>query len=196
MPDSFDPVAATEALLATVPPDVAARSDAYFEGGYWLLLWGALWSIAAAWLLLSFGAAVRMRALAERVTKRPSLVALIFGALAIVAITLLELPWTIYAEFVREHEYGLATQGFGAWLAEQGIALGVDVVMLAPAIAALCALIRRAGRAWWAWAGAGAQARARPARRGADVRSPVGAQPHTHGDALEGGAARASGLSG
>lgn len=154
MPDSFDPVAATEALLATVPPDVAARSDAYFEGGYWLLLWSALWSIAAASLLLYSGAAVRMRALAERLTKRPSLVALIFGALAIVAITLLELPWAIYAEFVREHEYGLATQGFGEWIAEQGIALGVNVVMFAPVIAALYALIRRAGRAWWAWTGA------------------------------------------
>jgi STE24 endopeptidase len=151
---AFDPVAATEALLASVPPDAAARSDAYFEGGYWLLLWSALWSIAAAWLLLHFGVAARLRALAERVTRRPNVVALLFGALAIVALTFLELPWTIYEGFVREHAYGLATQNFHEWLVEQGIALGVNVLMLAPALAALYALIRRASRAWWAWGGA------------------------------------------
>jgi STE24 endopeptidase len=154
MPSQFDPVAATDALLATIPPDAAARSDAYFEGGYWLLLWSALWSIASAWLLLHFGIAARLRAFAERRAARPNLVALLFGALAVVAISLLELPWAIYADFVREHEYGLATQGFGEWIAEHGIALGVNVAMLSPAIAALYALIRRAGRAWWAWAGA------------------------------------------
>ena len=55
---------------------------------------------------------------------------------------------------MREHAYGLATQNFHEWLVEQGIALGVNVLMLAPALAALYALIRRASRAWWAWGGA------------------------------------------
>jgi len=31
--DHFDPLAATNAYLATVPPDNRARSDAYFGGG-------------------------------------------------------------------------------------------------------------------------------------------------------------------
>ena len=34
--DHIDPVAATNAYLATMPADKKARSDAYFEGGYWL----------------------------------------------------------------------------------------------------------------------------------------------------------------
>ena len=33
---TFDAVRATDAYLATVPPDKKARSDAYFEGGYWI----------------------------------------------------------------------------------------------------------------------------------------------------------------
>ena len=40
---SFDPTVATDAYLATVPPDKRARSDAYFEGGYWLQLWNFLY---------------------------------------------------------------------------------------------------------------------------------------------------------
>jgi STE24 endopeptidase len=35
---AFDPHAAAEALLASVPADARGRSDAYFEGGYWLRL--------------------------------------------------------------------------------------------------------------------------------------------------------------
>ncbi|HSD33761.1 MAG TPA: hypothetical protein VLB49_17735, partial [Gemmatimonadales bacterium] len=53
--DHFDPVAATQAYLATVPADKEARSDAYFEGGYWLILWGFLMSAAVYLLLLVTG---------------------------------------------------------------------------------------------------------------------------------------------
>lgn len=154
VPAAFDPVAATEALLASVPPEVAARSDAYFEGGYWLVLWSTLVSVGAAWALLHFGIAARMRALAERVARRAWLASLVFAALFVVAITLLELPFEVYASFVREHQYGFATQRFGAWLAEAGVSLGVNVVLLSPALALFYALIRRAGRVWWAWGGA------------------------------------------
>jgi STE24 endopeptidase len=35
----FDSDAATEAYMAMMPPAAIARSNAYFEGGYWLILW-------------------------------------------------------------------------------------------------------------------------------------------------------------
>jgi STE24 endopeptidase len=36
--DHFDAEAATEAYLAQIPAAAKTRSDAYFEGGYWLIL--------------------------------------------------------------------------------------------------------------------------------------------------------------
>jgi STE24 endopeptidase len=36
--ERLDPVAATNAYLASVLAETRARSDAYFEGGYWLQL--------------------------------------------------------------------------------------------------------------------------------------------------------------
>ena len=47
-----DPEAATEAYLATVPDADRERSDAYFEGGYWLQLIGFLYGLGVAWILL------------------------------------------------------------------------------------------------------------------------------------------------
>jgi len=48
-----DPATATRAWLDTVPADKRARSDAYFEGGYWLILWNFLLSAAISIFLLT-----------------------------------------------------------------------------------------------------------------------------------------------
>ena len=39
---SLGPAEATRAWLDTVPAEKRAKSDAYFEGGYWLILWNFL----------------------------------------------------------------------------------------------------------------------------------------------------------
>src|SRR6185295_2826946 len=44
--------AATRAYLDRLPAESKARSDAYFEGGYWLLLWNFLAGVAVAAVLL------------------------------------------------------------------------------------------------------------------------------------------------
>src|SRR2546425_11477382 len=67
----FDVAAATAAWLAKVPPDKKARSDAYFEGGYWLLLWDFLWSATVLLLVLRLGWSAAMRERAERLTGGP-----------------------------------------------------------------------------------------------------------------------------
>lgn len=63
---AFDVDAATRAYLATVNSVARAKSDAYFEGGYWLLLWNALVTVAVAWLVLRLGWAARLSAWASR----------------------------------------------------------------------------------------------------------------------------------
>jgi STE24 endopeptidase len=80
---SFDPVRATNAYLATVPAETKARSDAYFEGGYWLQLWDFLYTAIALWLLLALGLSAWMRDRAERITRRrPLQTALYWTSLA------------------------------------------------------------------------------------------------------------------
>ena len=57
----FDAGAATNAWLATVPAAARAASDAYFEGGYWLILWDFLWAAGVMALLLETGWSARWR---------------------------------------------------------------------------------------------------------------------------------------
>lgn len=147
----FDPVAATEAWLDTLPPEARARSDAYFEGGYWLLLWGFLYSLGIAWLLLDTGLSARMRNLAERATRFRFVHSLVYGAEYIVASSLLALPLSIYEGYFREHQYGMSNLTLGGWLGEQGKGLMLGVLFGSLAISALFAALRTAPRTWWLW---------------------------------------------
>ena len=154
LPTNFDPVAATEAYLATVPPEERARVHAYVEGGYWMKLWGFLYVLGIAWLLLGTRLSAGMRARAERVTRFYPLQVGLYAVQYIVLTTLLSFPLTVYSGFLREHQYGLATQAFGPWLTERLTSLGVAVVLGSVAIIGLYEVLRRAPRSWWLW-GAG-----------------------------------------
>lgn len=147
----FDVEAATQAYLARVPPDVQARSDAYFEGGYWLLLWDFLLYAGISLLILSRGWSAAMRERARRLTRFRFLQAWAYWVQYLVLATVLGAPLAIYDGFVREHQYGLSNLSFGAWLGEEGIALCVAIVLGGMFVGGLLGLVRRLGDRWWAW---------------------------------------------
>src|SRR5207344_1459154 len=62
-------------------------------------------------------------------------------------------PLAIYADFMREHAYGLATQSFGDWFLDALKGLGLSMLLGAPVIALIYSAVRRAGSNWWVWAG-------------------------------------------
>jgi Zn-dependent protease with chaperone function len=149
----LDPTAATQAYLATLPSDKRAQSDAYFEGGYWLIFWDFVVGAVVSIMLLSTGLSARMRDSAERLTKSPALQSAYYWVLFLVVTTAVMLPWTIYEGFVREHSYGLSNLSIGAWLGEQAKGFGIALVIGALMVAALYAIVRRLPRTWWVWGG-------------------------------------------
>ncbi len=147
----LDPEAATKAYLATLPQDKKASSDAYFEGGYWLILWDFVIAAVIYLALLATGLSARMRDSAERLSNSPTLQSVYYGVLFIVVTTVITLPWTIYEGFVREHAYGLSNLTFGGWLSEQAKGFGISLVIGALMVAALYAIVRKLPRTWWVW---------------------------------------------
>lgn len=150
----FDVEAATDAYMAQLSPQARANSDAYFEGGYWLILWDLLVALAVAWLLLGTRLSARTRDFAERITRFRWLQTAIYALQYILLTTLLTLPWNIYEGFVREHQYGLSNQNFGQWLGDQTKGLVIALILGTVALVIIYAVIRKAPRTWWLW-GAG-----------------------------------------
>ncbi len=149
--DHFGVDAATDAYLAFMPASAQARSDAYFEGGYWLILWDFLLGAAIALLLLNLGWSAAMRNLAERITPWVWLQTLIYWAEYLLLTTLLGFPMAVYEGYFREWKYGLATQTFGPWLWDQTKALGLNVLLGGLFVVALFWVVRKLPRTWWIW---------------------------------------------
>jgi len=147
----FDSDTATEAYLAQIPASARSRSDAYFEGGYWLTLWDFLYGVAIYLLVLRFGWSAAMRNLSERLTRFKPLQTFLYWTEFLVATTILGAPLAVYEGFYRERQYGLATQTLGPWLGDQLIVLLVNVVLGGVLSMVLIGLVRRFPRTWWIW---------------------------------------------
>ncbi|SRR5712692_2704414 len=151
---SFDINAAVNQYLAKMPPAQRARSNAYFEGGYWLLLWDFLCTIIVMWLLLRFRWSARMRNLAERVTRFRPIHTALYWVQFILVVSVLTFPLTVYEGYFREHKYNLLNQTFGPWMRDQAVTFAVSAVLGAILLVPLFALVRRLGKNWWLWGAA------------------------------------------
>jgi STE24 endopeptidase len=147
----FDATAATNAYLAQIPADKTARSDAYFEGGYWMILWDFLYGAVVALLLLNLRWSARMRDLAERVTRFKPVHTFVYWLQYLVLTTILVFPLSVYEDYFRERKYGLATQTFGPWMGDQMKGLGVNLVLGGLLAMLLFGVVRLLPRTWWVW---------------------------------------------
>ena len=148
---NFNVETATNAYLAQMPAEARAKSDAYFEGGSWLILWDFLIGVVVSLLLLNLRWSAAMRNMAERITRFKPIQTLIYWAEYLVLTTILVFPMTVYEGYSREHKYGLATQTFGPWFNDQFKGLLVGLVLGGIIIVILFGIVRRLPRTWWIW---------------------------------------------
>jgi STE24 endopeptidase len=150
----FDADAATDAYMAMIPPAATARSNAYFEGGYWLILWGFIYGSVISIVLLQLRWSAKMRDLAQRITRFKWLQTFIYWVEYTLLTSLLGFPLEYYQEFVREHQYGMATQTLGPWMGDEGKSLLVGLILGGIIVTILFAIVRKLPNTWWLWGAA------------------------------------------
>jgi STE24 endopeptidase len=150
----FDAALATKAYLARVNGAARAQSDAYFEGGYWLMLVDLAWTFAISGLVLWLGISTRIRDWAGERTHGRSSQILIYVAAYAVIVVVAQFPLALYEGYFREHRYGLSNQNITAWLSDYGIGLALTLLATLILVPLIYAAIRRAKENWWLW-GAG-----------------------------------------
>jgi STE24 endopeptidase len=148
---AFNAEAATNAYLAQIPPAATARSNAYFEGTYWLILWDFLAGAAISLLLLNRRWSAMLRQRAERLTRFKFLQTMLYWGQYLALTYVLGFPLAAYEGYFREHQYGLSTQSFGAWLGDEGKGLLITMLLGGIAVALLFAIVRRLAKTWWIW---------------------------------------------
>ena len=149
--DHFNVEAATDAYIAAMPASARSKSDAYFEGGYWLIVWDFLYGAIIYLLLLHLRWSAGMRNFAERITRFKPIQTLIYWIEFLIVTTILGAPLAIYEGYFRERQYGLATQTFGPWMGDQCKLLLINIVLGGVVTMVLFGLVRRLPRTWWVW---------------------------------------------
>jgi STE24 endopeptidase len=149
--DHFNAEAATQAYLAEIPAGAKAKSDAYFEGGYWLILWDFVVGAVISILLLNWKWSAGMRNLGERVTSWRPVQSMLYWVQYLLITSILSFPLTVHESYIRERKYGLATQTFGPWMVDQIKSFGVGLVIGAVVMMTLFGIVRRLPRTWWIW---------------------------------------------
>jgi STE24 endopeptidase len=147
----FNADEATEAYMAMMPPAAIARSDAYFEGGYWLILVDFLYASAVCLIVLNTRWSAAMRDRAQRITRFRWLQNAIYWMQYLVITSLLGFPLEYYESFVREHQYGMGTQTFGPWMGDEGKSLAIGLILGALVFVLLMAIVRKCPQTWWIW---------------------------------------------
>jgi STE24 endopeptidase len=149
--EPFDPATATQLWLDSVPRNQREKSNAYFEGGYWLILWDFVLAAAISVFLLTSRFSARLRDFSERVTKVRNVQVACYAIPYLLLVYALSFPLNLYENFFREHQYGLATQSFAPWFREQLLGLALTLVGGTLLVVVLYAVFRRAPRTWWIW---------------------------------------------
>jgi STE24 endopeptidase len=149
---TFDVGRATDAYIATIPAADREKSDAYYEGGYWIGLWSTLLVVAACWLLLRFRFTARLRDFAAARGHGPWLQSLIVAVGFLLAFAVLLLPWDLYTGYFREHQYAMSNYTMGRYLREWAINLAISTAFIGLAVSVLYRLVRRVRGLWVWWA--------------------------------------------
>ena len=132
-------------------PSEEHRAIAYAHLRRQLYFLDLLFSLAGLLLILQLALAPRLRNVAERISSKRSLQAVIFGVPFLILLWLFTLPSAAAGHSLARY-YGQSVQGWGSWFADAvkggAIALALAVVLLW----LFYGLVRRSPRRWWFYA--------------------------------------------
>jgi len=151
---TFDVDQASHAYLSHISAEEIENTNAYVNTGYVIMVLTTILNVLIAFILLRFGWSEAWRNWAERVFSRKFLQTYIYIPIYMLAIFVMSLPLVIYGDFIVEHQYGLATQSFGAWFIELLQSLAVELIGLTIFVSLFYLIVRLSPQRWWLW-GAG-----------------------------------------
>ena len=145
----MDAQAATNAYIDAMGPERLARAMAYTTGNHWILLGTLVVSILTAYLIARSNVLTRGFLKSEQ---KPNRTAFLSSAIFMLLFSSISLPWTLYADWVRQHAYQRSSQPLGDFLSQWALSTVISAVLGALLLAAIYLILRRIGQRWWLWA--------------------------------------------
>jgi len=151
MSQPMTPAAEAARMIDALGPEALAKAQAYTTGNHWLLFAAVGVSILIAWIMVRFRMLDRV---AERLQGRSwALGTFLVGVAFFLISAVLELPFTIYADWQRQHAYDLSTQPLGDFLGQLALSEVLSGLLGGLFLLGVYSLIRKTGPRWWLWGG-------------------------------------------
>jgi Zn-dependent protease with chaperone function len=131
-----------------LPPDKQEKAERLYRIRTTLYVATLVLGIGIPILLLQLRVGPRYRNLAERVSRRRIVQAIVFVPLLLLTMAVLSLPMDMYSQHVTR-VYGLSVQGWGSWFGDWAKGQLVSYVIAVPMVLGLYAIIRRSPARWW-----------------------------------------------
>jgi Zn-dependent protease with chaperone function len=156
-PAAAPPGPQRSAYEAAVLANYTDENRAYATTRVALGFLGPVYAILVGLFFLFSGLSAWIAEGARRVSRRGYVQVMIFLAVYLAIDFVLGFPLAFYQGHALEHQYRLATQGFGPWLLDQGKGLVIGFVLLAvvPLVWLAYQPVRRFPRHWWLVLGLG-----------------------------------------
>ncbi len=151
MSQPMTPAAEAARMIDALGPEALAKAQAYTTGNHWLLFAAVGVSILIAWIMVRFRMLDRV---AERLQGRSwALGTFLVGVAFFLISAVLELPFTIYTDWQRQHAYDLSTQPLGDFLGQLALSEVLSGLLGGLFLLGVYSLIRKTGPRWWLWGG-------------------------------------------
>ncbi len=135
-------------LQYTLPPDKLEKAYALYLLNGTLYFVTTVWSFVVLYLMLRTRFGVRLRNLANTVSRFRVLQAVIVMSLFVIVLQLTQLPFDSYQHHVSL-KYGLSVQHWGSWFGDWGKSLLLGMLFASIVGWILYAVLRNSPRRWW-----------------------------------------------
>jgi Zn-dependent protease with chaperone function len=132
----------------TLPPERYKKAHDLGRIYFRFTIVSFFYGLVALWLVLRWKLAPKYRTLAEGISSKRFVQALVFAPLLILTIDILELPTGIYQHWLSR-SYGISVQGWPSWLWDWTKGEIISVIIATILIWILYAIIRKSARRWW-----------------------------------------------
>ncbi|HSP06302.1 MAG TPA: M48 family metallopeptidase [Acidobacteriota bacterium] len=132
----------------TLSPERYEKAVNYAKSRYRLYFVGAAYGLVACLLIIALRWSAQFRDIAERLSSRRFVQALIFAPLLVVTLGVLQLPLDLYGQSLALH-YEQSVQGWGSWFWDWTKGQLIAVVLSVFLAWILYGVIRRSPARWW-----------------------------------------------
>jgi Zn-dependent protease with chaperone function len=135
-------------LQYTLPPDKLEKAYALYLLNGTLYFVTTAWSFVVLYLMLRTGFGVRLRSLANTVSRFRVLQAVVVMCVFVLVLQLTQLPFDTYQHHVSL-KYGLSVQHWSSWFGDWGKSLLLGMLFASIVGWILYAVLRNSPRRWW-----------------------------------------------